>query len=278
MMARRLTPEVDMFLQVGEAALALEDTGSGPPVLLLHGFPSTRRLWGDVIPLLAAAGRRVLAPDLAGYGDSPCGQAIEPDMETQARILISLLDALGIARADIVAHDVGTAAAQIMVARARDRVRGLVLIDGVHGAEWAMTQLADIRAWDPAHAARLHPLLVRRVRMSGSAARLDAEPVRAMMEPYEGENGGRKLIRAARALRPEQTAELGPALRTSGVPALVIWGDHDPYLSVADVGGPLAALLGARLLVLQGGHFLPLERPIEIAAAVNEFLGGLPRV
>jgi pimeloyl-ACP methyl ester carboxylesterase len=97
-----------------------------------------------------------------------------------------------------------------------------------------------------------------------------------MMAPYEGEEGGRKLIRAARALRPEQTANLGPALRASGVPALVIWGDRDPYLSVTEVGRPLAALLGAKLLVLPGGHFLPLERPVEIAAAVNEFLGGLP--
>jgi haloalkane dehalogenase len=265
-----------MLLQLGEAALALEDAGSGQPVLLLHGFPSTRRLWRDVIPLLAAAGRRVLAPDLAGHGDSTCGEAIEPDMETQARLLVSLLDALGIARTDIVAHDVGTAAAQILVARAKERVRGLVLIDGVHRAEWAMAQLADILTWDTAQAARLHPLLVRRVRLSGSAARLDAEPVRAMMAPYEGEEGGRKLIRAARALRPEQTANLGPALRASGVPALVIWGDHDPYLSVTDVGRPLAALLEAKLLVLPGGHFLPLERPVEIAAAVNDFLGGLP--
>lgn len=257
-------------VQLGGAAIALEEAGSGAPLLLLHGFPGTRRLWDGVIPLLSA-GRRVLAPDLAGYGDSTCGESLEPDMETQARLVVQLLDALDIARVDVVAHDVGTAAAQILVARSRERVRGLVLIDGVHGDEWAMAQLADICAWNVADAARLHPLLVRRVRQSGSARRLDAEPVRAMMAPYEGE-GGRKLIRAAQALRPQQTAELGPALRASGVPALVIWGEHDPYLPVATVGRPLAETFRAELRVLPGGHFLPLEMPAEIAEAVKGFL------
>ena len=50
--------------------LNVREAGKGPAVLLLHGFPDSRRLWNDVSPLLVAAGYRVIAPDLRGYGRS----------------------------------------------------------------------------------------------------------------------------------------------------------------------------------------------------------------
>src|SRR3977135_3764389 len=105
--------------------LEVRDEGSGPPALLLHGFPTTNRLWDGVIPVLRDAGLRCIAPDLAGYGlsDSPGG---EPGMERQAGWRAQLLDALGVETALIVAHDVGSAAAQILVAPDPRRARGLV--------------------------------------------------------------------------------------------------------------------------------------------------------
>src|SRR5919205_3089159 len=134
-------------VRLGEAAVCYDDEGSGDPILLLHGFPTTRLLWKRVAPLLVEAGFRVVAPDLVGYGESSCPPSDEPDMASQARWMLALLDALGIARAAIVAHDVGTAAAQLMVARAPERATGLVLMDGVHGAEWAMDAIAPILTW-----------------------------------------------------------------------------------------------------------------------------------
>ena len=58
-------------LSVGEEAFPCIDFGEGPAVLLLHGFPDTRKLWRHQIPALAAAGYRVLAPDLRGAGEAP---------------------------------------------------------------------------------------------------------------------------------------------------------------------------------------------------------------
>ena len=63
--------------------LALDDTGRGAPVLLVHGFPTSRRLWLGVIPQLVQAGRRVIAVDLAGYGDSP-GAAVDVALVAEA--------------------------------------------------------------------------------------------------------------------------------------------------------------------------------------------------
>jgi 2-hydroxymuconate-semialdehyde hydrolase len=254
---------------VGGAEIELEDEGRGEPVLLLHGFPTTRRLWKAVAPKLAGAGYRAIVPDLVGYGASVCPPDAEPDMASQARWMVGLLDALGIERAAIVAHDVGTAAAQILVAAARERVRGLVLMDGVYAGEWAMDAIAPILSWrEPARLARF---LARRLRGSG-AARLDEGWVREVLAPYEGEEGGARLVRAARAMRPEQTVELVPALREARVPALVLWGERDAYLGAEAVGRPLAELLGAPLALFPSGHFLPMERADEVAAAVVAFL------
>ena len=55
---------------LGDARVSFDDFGAGDPVLLLHGFPTTRRLWSQVAPRLAEAGYRILAPDLVGYGES----------------------------------------------------------------------------------------------------------------------------------------------------------------------------------------------------------------
>jgi pimeloyl-ACP methyl ester carboxylesterase len=214
----------------------------------------------------------VLTPDLLGYGKSVAPPGARPDMATQAVHLLRLLDALDIAKAVVIAHDVGSAAAQIMVATARERVRGLVVLDGVYADSWAMEGIKPIQSLDPAQASRLFRLMVRQVRSGGS---ISDERAREVLAPYEGEEGGKLLIRAAQALDPRQTAELLDALRASGVPALVLWGERDRYLPVESVGQPLARLLGAELRLLPGGHFVPLDCPAEVASALLGFLASL---
>jgi pimeloyl-ACP methyl ester carboxylesterase len=236
---------------------ALEDAGSGPPLMLVHGFPTTRRLWKDVLPRLTAAGLRVLAPDLLGYGDSP--GAPDVGMENQARWLLELLDERGIDRVTLIAHDVGTAAAQILTVRWPDRIRGLVLMDGVYETEWAMEAVTSIRDWDPTLAARLQPVLARRLRA-----------IRELLVAFSGEEGGKRLIHAARCLDPRQTEGMTGRLRQTAVPVRVIWGACDEYLPVETVGRPLARALGVELITLPGGHFLPLENPDAVSRVLLE--------
>jgi 2-hydroxymuconate-semialdehyde hydrolase len=251
-------------IPVAGATIALDDAGQGVPVLLLHGFPATRHLWARVAPLLTGAGYRLLIPDLVGYGESSAPAGAPIDMANQARWMLGLLDVLGIERAAVVAHDVGSAAAQLMVLSAPQRIRALAVLDGVYMGEWAMQAVASIQTWDPADARRLFPVLARRL-ARGSA-------LREMLTAYEGEQGGLRLIRAARDLDPRQTEHIGEALRASGVPALVLWGAHDEFLPLNAVARPLAELLRAALVVLPGGHFTPLDCPQEVAAALHEFL------
>ncbi len=237
--------------------LALDDLGSGRAVLLVHGFPSTRALWKGVAPRLVAAGFRVLAPDLAGYGESP--GAPDVGMESQAQWLLDLLDERGVEQVSLVAHDVGTAAAQILAGRAPRRVRTLVLMDGVYETEWAMGAVESIRAWDEREAARLQPVLARRLRS-----------IRELLGAYAGEEGGRRLIHAARCLDPRQTAGMTARLRQAGVPVHIVWGAEDAYLPVDTVARPLAAALSVKLTLVPGGHFLPLDNPEDVARVLLE--------
>ena len=255
-------------IRIGEVSVCLEDAGEGSPLLLLHGFPATRHLWSRVAPILVSAGFRVLIPDLVGYGDSEAPASARVDMGSQAGWMLELLDRLGVGRAVIIAHDVGSAAAQLMVVNAPNRVRGLAILDGVYAAEWAMGAIASIQDWDPVDAHRLSPVLVRRL---GKSAAL-----REMLMSYQGEQGGLRLIRASRDLDPSQTADIGERLRARSVPAIVLWGERDEYLSIDEVGRPLAQWLGASLVRLPGGHFTPLDCPTEVAEALRGFLASLP--
>jgi len=138
---------------LGDARVVFDELGAGEPILLLHGFPATRRLWSQIAPRLAEAGHRVVAPDLIGYGESEPAAGVGTGMGNQARWMLELLDRLGIQRTTVAAHDVGTAAAQLMLVRAPERIRALALMDGVYGGEWAMEAVGSIQRWEAGHAA-----------------------------------------------------------------------------------------------------------------------------
>jgi pimeloyl-ACP methyl ester carboxylesterase len=99
--------------------------GEGDPVVLLHGFPQHWWQWRAVAPVIAAAGYRVLCPDLRGAGwtvaDDP-----RVERETRLRDLLAFLDALGIERAHVLSHDMGVITAMQLTYDHPERVRAAV--------------------------------------------------------------------------------------------------------------------------------------------------------
>ncbi|MER7004098.1 alpha/beta hydrolase [Dactylosporangium sp. NPDC000555] len=120
-------------IPVDGVELAVEITGHGPAVLLLHGFPHTRAIWRDVVPHLVAAGFRVVVPDLHGLGDS--GPAVRGyEAPVLAADLIGLLDVLDVRQAHVAGIDLGVAPAFALAAAFPQRVITLTLSEGLIGS------------------------------------------------------------------------------------------------------------------------------------------------
>jgi pimeloyl-ACP methyl ester carboxylesterase len=114
-------------------ALHVEAVGDGPPVLLVHGFPDSGRLWRHQIGPLAESGRRVIVPDLRGMGASGRPEAVEAyRLSGVVADLLAVLDAHGAERADVVGHDWGAAAAWLLAALHPQRVRSLAALSVGH--------------------------------------------------------------------------------------------------------------------------------------------------
>jgi pimeloyl-ACP methyl ester carboxylesterase len=115
----------------GGVGIAVDVSGDadGRPVVLLHGFPDSGRLWRNQRAALTDAGFRVIVPDLRGYGASDKPQAVDAyNLLFLAGDVTATLDALDIQRAHVVGHDWGAALAWIIGAMAADRVDHLVAL------------------------------------------------------------------------------------------------------------------------------------------------------
>src|SRR5687768_12546395 len=99
-------------MRVGDIELHVEDHGSGTPVILIHGWPDSARLWRHQLPFLVANGFRAIAPDMRGFGRSdrpePVAEYALPHAVTD---VVGILDALAIDAAHVVGHDWGAAVA-----------------------------------------------------------------------------------------------------------------------------------------------------------------------
>jgi len=109
--------------------LAFVDEGAGPVLLLVHGWPETKRIWWRNIGPLAAAGFRVIAPDLRGFGESGIAPDGFEDVPSHSRDLAALLDELGVGTCVPVGGDLGGAIIQDFARRYPARVSRLVIFN-----------------------------------------------------------------------------------------------------------------------------------------------------
>lgn len=257
---------------VNGVTLAYDVEGDGPatPLVLVHGHPFDRSMWAPQVPA-AAAGRRVVVPDLRGYGASEVVPGVTP-LETFARDIAALMDRLGVPEAVVGGLSMG---GQIVMEFQRlfpGRVAGLVLADTFPGAETAQGR----RARD-AMAERLlaegmdgyaGEVLDRIITPRNVTALPEvAAHVLRMMRGTSPEGAAAAL--RGRARRPDY----GAVLAAVRVPTLIVVGRDDVYTPVAEAEAMHAAVRGSRLVVVEdAGHLPNLERPEEFNDALRRFL------
>jgi pimeloyl-ACP methyl ester carboxylesterase len=284
-----------------EIAYLESGPADGPPVILLHGWPSDVHDYDGVAPPLAAAGYRVLVPWLRGFGETRFLSATTPRSGQQAALgadVRDFMDALSIPRAILVGYDWGGRAACVVSALWPERVSGLVSITGygiqdIAGSGKPASAEQENRYWYQwyfhtergragltANRAELSRLLWRlwspnwafdEATLQATAASFDnSDFVDVTIQSYRHRYGNAPgdpaydAIEAALAVLPPIS-----------VPTIVLHGEED------GVGAPAGSIPRDRLftggmtrhLIPRAGHFLARENPDDVVAAVVRLAG-----
>jgi pimeloyl-ACP methyl ester carboxylesterase len=268
--------------------LAYERTGSGPAVLLLHGWPGDRTDYRAVVPLVAETAD-VIVPDLRGFGESDKHEA-EPAREynaaAQARSVAGLIEELSLGQAVIAGYDIGSRIAQTLARDRPDLVRALVIAPPLPGiGDRILTPRAQREFWYQAfHNLQLSAELVdgrpdavraylRHVwsHWSGPGYEPDDEHLDHLVSVYGPPGAFTASIAWYRAGSGSVAASLAERVPEHRIetPATVLWPEHDPLFPREWSDRIHEFYADARLTWLDGvGHFSPAEAPDEFAAAV----------
>ena len=258
----------------GEPVRWLEH-GEGAAVVLVHGVPTSPRLWRHVLPLVRG---RCLALEMRGYGSSIPDEEGDRDLglAAQADRLLRWLDLVGVEASVLVGHDLGGGVAQIAAVRGPGRFSGIMLTNAVCYDSWpipsvkAMRRAAPILRYLPETA--LYPSFVQLIHRGHDNRARALESLGMHWQHYVAHGAARSLMRQVSALRVEDTLAIADQLPALGLPARVVWGEADQFQKV-EYGRRLAADIGTTLQTIPGGkHFTPEDHPDAIAAAVNELL------
>ena len=286
-------------IETSETAINLVHGGSGPPVLLLHGYPQTHAMWHKVAPKLAER-HTVVAPDLRGYGDS--GKPVvgeDPETYSKRRTAqdqLEVMTALGYQSFHVVGHDRGARVGHRMALDSPERVRSFTTLDVAPSqAAFEAMDSSLAFAWFHWHLMRqpepfpetligsnakfyLDFLLERWTAVEGAITDAayaeylrcfsDPETIRASCADYRAidvdlahdkADRGRKLVCPVLALWGGNMAKR-PGWQTGrGLDMLKVWQDR-----AEDVRGR----------AIDCGHFLAEESPEETAAEILKFLDG----
>ena len=268
-----------MRVDVDGVGIEYEVIGEGRPVVLLHGFPDSGRLWRHQVPALTDAGFRVIVPDLRGYGRSD--KPTDADAYTIGALagdVIAILNDAGVERAHLVGHDWGAVIAWALGARAGDRVDHLAALSVGHSAmltsrdfeqqekswymllfqfagdaeEWLSTDdWANFRAWSR------HP------DCDAVIAELEANhSLTPALNYYRANISARSYLRS-RAARPPVD-----------VPTMGVWSSGDHLLTQAQMTASAANLTAPwRYERLDGaGHWMQLDAPAQVNQLLLDFL------
>jgi pimeloyl-ACP methyl ester carboxylesterase len=263
-----------MGLVVQNVKVHLVDTGSGQPILFLHGVPNTAEMWSDLIAHLST-GYRCLAPDLPGFGRSIAPRNFDCSLENRANFINDLLEAAGIdVPLNLVVHDHGGPYGLAWAVKYPQKVKRIVITNTLFHSTYRWHIWA--RIWRTPLLGELSMALLNWPlflwELQRGSRRLTREYIRhaySFISPMMKQ----MVLRLYRATDPEVFLGREDELLklTAQVPTIVLWGDHDPYIAKH-----FAERFGAQtVLHFPGcGHWIPNEATDEVLKQLGEFFAG----
>ena len=245
-----------------ELDVAYYDEGSGDPVVFLHGIPTNSYLWRDVIGPIAAE-RRVIVPDMIGYGNSSMFDGFDRSIRAQEEMITELLSALDVESPSLVGHDLGGGVFLRYAAHHPDAVDELVLSNSIAYDSWPIQLITDLGLPETARETGVEELQAMlddlfRDTLSGSEhseAFLDG-----MTTPWNSEAGVTSLVRNAISTNTNHTTEVDP--ETIEARTLLLWGSDDQFQSIEWAERLQADIETAELIGLDdANHWVMEDRP-----------------
>jgi pimeloyl-ACP methyl ester carboxylesterase len=271
--------EYSRFAEINGLRVHYQEAGDseGKPILLVHGFASSTLVWSKVFLEMAAAGLHVIAPDLIGYGYSEKPLRGEYTIEAQARMIVGLMDQLGIGEAVIVGSSYGGAVAATCALDYPDRVDKLVLVGAVNNnapLKYSLMRLfGSLVVGD-----LLGPLLIGsrrllRLRMKRVYDRhswvLDERRVEARHRPLRTRATHRAIIRTVRHWNAERVSLDAHLIKQ---PTLLMWGETDHEVPLGDGERLHQKIEGSRLVIFREcGHLPHEEYPTTFTELIADF-------
>lgn len=257
-----------------------------PTILMLHGFPSSSRMYGTLIPLLADR-YHLVAPDYPGFGhsDAPSPDGFAYTFDHLAEVIEGFTEALGLDRYVLLQQDYGGPIGMRLAVRHPERVRAIIVQNAVAHEEGLGPLWEARRAFWADRAACEQQVISAFLSREGARQRhIGCSPRPERYDPDSWTDEVAMLSRAGQGriqsdLFYDYQTNLAayPAwqawLREHRPPLLVAWGRYDPSFTVAGAHAYAHDVPDAEVHILDTGHFALDERLDEIAALIRDFLG-----
>jgi pimeloyl-ACP methyl ester carboxylesterase len=279
--------EHSRFALIDGARIHYQEAGpaDAPAIILIHGFTAFNLVWSEVLLPISAAGFRVIAPDLLGHGFTEKPKGGEYTIESQARMVIGLMEHLGIESATLVGNSYGGAIAAICALDYSARVARLVLVGAVINDD-AKNQFLLRVARAPLVGDIVTPLLMdsnmiirrrlKKIHSEFAHLLFDEKRLQARHLPLRAASTQRAILRTLRRWKAERIEREAHQITQ---PTLLIWGEQDTETPLR-LGRRLNELIpDSRLIVFRPcGHLPQEEYPVEFTKLVTEFcVGGSAR-
>jgi pimeloyl-ACP methyl ester carboxylesterase len=266
-----------LMLDVNGLHMHVTTTGDGPPVLLLHGFPDTHAVWRKQVGVLAAAGYRVLAPDLRGYGrtEAPAGVYDYTLFRLRSDVL-GLLDKLEIPKVSLIGHDWGGIISWQIAALAPQRVERFATLSTGHPS--AIARAGVIQRLRMTYVLGfILPGIAEHTLRAGDyflLRQFTTEPGQAEIWKRDLSEPGR-LTAALNYYRANLNLSFPHSYPRVKVPVMGLWSDHDPALGERQMRDSAAYVDGEFRFerIRDADHWLQLTAHERVNALLLDFLG-----